>query len=76
VRNDGSVSGDSVNKIDVQISTLESAGEALIKTRGINAGANAVLISLARYFEICSENFVSEGQAYAMIRVKRNVSGS
>jgi hypothetical protein len=36
----------------------------------------AILKKIGAYFEACSENFVSEGQAYAMLREKRRAAAS
>ena len=35
-----------------------------------------ILEMIGAYFEACSESFVSEGQAYAMLREKRRASGA
>jgi len=35
-----------------------------------------ILEKIGAYFEACSESFVSEGQAYAMLRQKRRASGA
>ena len=35
-----------------------------------------ILEKIGAYFEACSESFVSEGQAYAMLREKRRAAGA
>jgi hypothetical protein len=36
--------------------------------------AMGILRKIGAYFQACSESFVSEGQAYAMLREKRRAS--
>jgi hypothetical protein len=41
---------------------------------GNQESAMKILERIGAYFEACSESFVSEGQAYAMLREKRRAS--